>query len=489
MTRIRPRVRRTKVRPRRYLQRGVPRRWRYRLAPGTTQARHPSRSYDLWLGFRRVLWSPGLWTGALVVAAIAREWSWAAAAGALAVLARLAWSPERPPAEGLDPPYDVSSRDFDRSLAGATGAPFLPGNRIEILHNGDAFYPAMLADIARARRSVVLEGYIYWAGAVGSTFAEALAGRASDGVVVKVLLDAIGSATIGDEILKTLEQGGVQVAWYNPIRWYTLERTNHRTHRKSLIVDGEVAYTGGAGIADVWAGDAQDAEHWRDLQVRIEGSGARPLMTGFATNWLMTTGELIVGEAFFPDVPGRGDACVQTLLSSPVSGASTLRMLYYLSLACASQEILIASPYFVPDPSAIGLLTSASRRGVAVTVLVSTSTADTWLARHNSVRLFGPLLEAGVRIHEYTKTLLHYKAMIVDGRWATVGTCNFDNRSFALNEESNISWREPALVAELDRAVRADLATAREITLEDWRRRGWVTRSQEVVASLFQDQV
>jgi cardiolipin synthase len=436
-----------------------------------------------------MLWSPGLWTAALIAAAAWKEWAWAATAGGLAIFTRLAWSPERPPAERLDPDYEVASPVFVHSLVGTTGTPFSPGNKVTILNNGDAFYPAMLVDIAHAQRSVTLEGYIYWAGRIGTTFATALAERSRQGINVKVLLDAVGSATIGSEILEILESGGVELAWYNPIRWYTLERSNHRTHRKSLIIDGVVAYTGGAGIADHWTGNAQDPLHWRDQLVRVEGPGALPLQTGFATNWLETTGELISGSAFFPEPRDRGQASVQTLLSSPVGGASSLRMLYYLSLACASRAVLIANPYFVPDPTAIDLLLDACRRGVTVTILLSGQSNDSWLARQNSVRLYGRLLAAGVHIHEYLPTMLHYKAMVVDDCWATVGTCNFDNRSFALNEESNVSWREPALVAEIERVIREDLTHARQPTLEDWRRRGWWTRSQEVLASFFQDQV
>ncbi|NOT46109.1 MAG: cardiolipin synthase B [Acidobacteria bacterium] len=467
----------------------MPRRWRYRLAPEGERERHRSRSRDAWLAFRRTLWSPGLWTWALILALVFQWWGAAIGAGFVTVLTRLARSPERPPAEGLDPHHAVCTRMFVHNLAGATGAPLLPGNTVELLNNGDAFYPRMLADIAAATSSISFEGYIYWAGSIGTRFATALAERSREGVTVKVLLDAVGSAMVGDEILSILESGGVQVAWYNPIRWYTLERTNHRTHRKSLILDGRIAYTGGAGIADQWLGNAEDTDHWRDLHVRVDGPAAGPLQTGFATSWLMTTGELVNGPLFFPPPKAPGDVDVQTLLGSPGSGASTLRMLYYLSLASAWRDVLIANPYFVPDPIARDLLVGARRRGARVTVLVSGDTNDSWLARHNSVRLYGPLLAEGIRIFEYQPTMLHYKAMVVDGCWATVGTCNFDNRSFALNEESNVSWHDTALVRALEATIREDLARAREITLDAWQHRGWPARAQELVASILQDQV
>ena len=225
----------------------------------------------------------------------------------------------------------VCSEAFVDSIVGATGAPFVPGNRLTVLNNGDEFYPAMLDAIHAAQRSVTIEAYIYWAGEIGLVFARALAERASSGVSVKILLDAVGSATIGTEILTTLEKGGCQLAWFHPIHWYTIGRFNHRTHRKTLVVDGRTGFTGGAGIADHWSGHAQDQDHWRDMQVRIEGPGVVPLQTGFMTNWLETTGELLSGPAYFPATPRVGDVPLQTIMSSPSIGSSAARTLYYCS--------------------------------------------------------------------------------------------------------------------------------------------------------------
>ena len=219
----------------------------------------------------------------------------------------------------------------------------------------------MLEAIRGARRSITIEAYIYWRGEIGLEFAQAIAERAKAGVPVKLLLDAVGSATIGDEILKVLEDGGCQLAWFNPIGWYTLDRFNYRTHRKSLIIDGCLAFTGGAGIADHWRGCAQDPEHWRDMQIRIEGPGAIPLQTGFAQNWLRTTGELVSGPEFFHLPEPAGDAAVMTVLSSPSAGASPVRTLYYLAIASARRSILIANPYFVPDQVAVDALRAALR--------------------------------------------------------------------------------------------------------------------------------
>jgi cardiolipin synthase len=213
-----------------------------------------------------------------------------------------------------------------------------------------------------------------------------------------------------------------------------------------------------------------------------------PLQTGFAQNWLETTGELITGPVFFPELSDGGRVPVQTILSSPSTGASAARTLYYLSIVCARKSIEITNPYFVPDQAAIDILIDAKKRGVSVTVLVTGIHNDNWLARHNSVRLYGPLLEGGVRLFEYNRTMLHQKTMVIDGRWATIGTTNFDNRSFALNEESNVSFDDPALVKKLQRTFEEDVARAEPVTLEHWRRRGVLARAQELVASLFVEQ-
>ncbi|MGH9163880.1 MAG: phospholipase D-like domain-containing protein, partial [Vicinamibacteraceae bacterium] len=389
----------------------MPRRWRRRLLPDPRHQR-PRWHESWWRRCRRVLWAWWLWAGVAFLA-VAINASWLAfVCGLLAVLLHLATPAEgRPPVFGLDHIFDVASPEFIQSLEGATGVPFVDGNSVRLLDNGDAFYPAMLRAIRSARRSVTMEMYIFWASDCGTTFAEALAERARHGIPVKILLDAIGSATVGDRILKILEDGGCHVGWYNPIHWYTLGRFNNRTHRKTLVVDGRMAFTGGAGIADQWRGNAQDAEKWRDLQVSIEGPAATQLQTGFAQSWLKSTGELVSGEEFFPRLMSRGPVGVQALLGSPGGGASTIRVLYYLAIVSARRSLEIANPYFVPDEAATTLLKEAKRRGVRVRILVSGIRTDVWLARHNSVRLFGRLLREGIEIYEYHRTMLHHKIM------------------------------------------------------------------------------
>jgi len=334
-----------------------------------------------------------------------------------------------------------------------------------------------------------MEAYIYWKGEVGKQFAQALADRARAGAKVKLLLDAVGSSTIGKEILEILDSAGCEVAWYNPARWGTVGRYNHRTHRKSLIIDGHTAFTGGAGIADHWTGHAQDPQHWRDIEIRIDGPGAVPLQTGFAQNWLNTTGELVSGPAFFPTIKPIGNVAVQTVLSSPEIGSSAVRILYYLAIVSSQKKLYIANAYFLPDNAAIDILIEAKKRGVDVKLVVPGAHNDMWIARHGSVRSYGKLLESGVEIYEYQPTMLHQKLMIVDTAWLTIGTTNFDNRSFALNEESNVCVYDRTLAEELEHTFLEDVRASKRVRLEEWRKRGLKTRVQGFIASFLKEQI
>jgi cardiolipin synthase A/B len=396
---------------------------------------------------------------------------------------------EAPPRYGLDHEFPIDAPEFLTTITGATGVAFTQGNRLDLLNNGDEFYPVMLRDIAAAQASITVEAYIYWEGEIGRVFAEALARRARSGVRVKILLDAVGSSSIGRDILDTLQSGGCQIAWYNPIHWYTIGRFNNRTHRKSLIIDGRVGFTGGAGIADHWLGHAQDMDHWRDMQIRLEGPAVIPLQTGFGQNWLERTRELVSGPLYYPALEPAGPHAAMTIMSSPVTGASTVRTMYYLSIICARRTLFIANPYFVPDPAAIDTLIEARQRGVDVKIMVAGKKNDNWLARHNSVRLYGRLLNAGIEIYEYRRTMLHHKTMVVDGIWATIGTTNFDSRSFAHNEESNVCFHDATLVREMEDTFREDLEACTRIEIAAWRHRGLFARAQELLAAFFQEQV
>ena len=481
-----PPLRRPHSRP---WRRTVPKHWRYRLAPDPLK-RRPKGMLRFWTRARRLLWSWWPWAAVFLYAMVHDKWGWAIGTGAMALISYLIAPMEFPPRYGLDHEFSVGDEEFLPTMAGATGVPFAYGNRLDILNNGDAFYPAMLGEIRGAQLSITIEAYIYWAGEIGQQFAEALAAKGREGIKVKILLDAVGSSTIGTDILTTLESGACQLAWYNPMRWYSLGRYNHRTHRKSLIIDGRIAFTGGAGIADHWKGNAEDPEHWRDTQIRLEGAGVTPLQTGFAQNWLQTTGELISGPLYYPPhaLPA-GPLAVQTIMSSPEIGASTVRTMYYLSIICARKSIYIANPYFVPDEAAIDALVDAKKRGVDVRIMVSGIRNDNWLARQNSVRLFGPILRAGIEILEYNRTMLHHKTMVVDAIWATIGTTNFDNRSFAYNEENNVCFFDAQIACAMHETFLADLAGCERMTLDGWQRRGAGRRVGEVIAAFLQEQI
>src|SRR5688572_13902838 len=457
--------RRPRLRLRRHLRRRVPRRWRAGLHQHP-KARRQIGVRTAWAKVRQIVFAWWVWAITAVAALVYDNWGWAIGTGLMAGFSFLAWPREVPPRVGLDHEFCVDDDEFLTTIVGSTGIPFFEGNAVEILNNGDEFYPAMLKSIAQAQCSITVEAYIYWAGDVGKRFAQALAARAKAGIGVKILLDAVGSSTVGDEILEILEQGGCQLAWFNPASLFSIGRLNHRTHRKSLIIDGRLAFTGGAGIADHWMGHAQDRDHWRDIQIRIDGPAVMPLQTGFAQNWLQATGEVITGFEFYPPMEEpAGKLAVQTILSSPETGASTARTFYYLSIAAARRTIDIANPYFVPDQGAIDLLVAAKRRGVQVRIMVAGIYNDNFMARQNSVRLYGPLLKAGIQIYEYNHTMLHQKTMVVDGLWSTVGTTNFDNRSFAHNEENNVCVCHSGLAKELEDIFTADIKGCDLITL------------------------
>ncbi len=473
---------------RRWLKPRVPKEQLHRLAPPRPQPQ-PLGLVDYWERARRLIRAWWLWLAAALLFYVLDDWRAALIAGALSFVFYHTSANSHPALYALEPGFDTGSSDFRRTMAGMTGMPLVEGNSIALYNNGDEFYPAMLEAIDSARASITLEQFIFLDSLVGRRFAEALAERARDGVLVKILVDAIGSSTLGEEILQILEAGGCQLAWFRPIRWYTLNRANLRTHRKSLIIDGRVAFTGGAGLADHWLGTASGPEEWRDMEIRVTGPAVAVQQSGFAQNWLLATGEILSGPQFFPAPEAAGDLEVQTILSSPSTGACAAATMHLIAIQCARRYLHIANPYFIPGARLIDMLRRACQRGVSVKLMVAGRHNDTWWARQNSLRLYGKLLEAGVEIYEFLPTMLHQKTMVVDGVWATVGTANFDNRSFALSEETNICFQDPALVEALDATFQADLESCERIRLEEWRKRGPAQRVKELAAALIEDQV
>ncbi len=383
----------------------------------------------------------------------------------------------------IDAFYPVEDPQFVHVMGVLLGPPVVPGNRYRALLNGDEIFPAMLEGIRGAQHSVTFETYIYWSGDIGQAFADALAERARAGVKVHVLLDWVGSGRMSDRLLDQLRESGAQIERYHPPSWFGLGRLNNRTHRKLLIVDGKVGFTGGVGIADEWTGHAQDPAHWRDTHFRFEGPVVAQAQAAFMDNWMKTSGVVFHGTDYFPrseplpddgrtdDGSADGIGIAQIFSGSPNEGSGSMELMYLLAIQSAVRSIHLSSSYFVPDRSAVRELVEARKRGVDVQIIVPGAHIDTGAVRRASKHMWGPLLEAGVAIHEYQPTMFHVKVMIVDAYMVSVGSTNFDDRSFHLNDESNLNIYDRSFAERQVAVFEADLAHARRITWRAWKRR------------------
>jgi cardiolipin synthase A/B len=398
-------------------------------------------------------------------------------------------SPDQPIDRPVPHAYGVRDPQFRRTMNQLLGRPIVPGNRVTALLNGDEAFPAMLAAIRSARQSVDLESYIFVSGEVATEFTDALAERARAGVPVHVIVDWLGSKKIDEKLVDRMRSAGITVVKYRPLRWYTLDRFNNRTHRKLLIVDGRVAFTGGIGIDEMYRGHAQDKEHWRDSQFRIEGPAVAEMQAVFLDNWLETDHPLLDGPAYFPALDSVGPELCQAVLSSPGGGTENLRLMFMLAIASAERSILISNAYFVPNTLAVEMLVTARRRGVDVEIIVPGPVSDAKLVERASRAKWGPLLEAGVKIYEYQPTMFHTKVTVVDDYWVSVGSTNFDNRSFRLNDEANLNVLDDAFGREQGEVFARDRARARQVTLEEWRRRPITERLQELVGRMMRHQL
>jgi cardiolipin synthase len=383
----------------------------------------------------------------------------------------------------------VGDPGFFREMGNLLGPPLVGGNRIDTLSNGDEIFPSMLAAIRGAKKSITFETYIYWSGQVGKWFTDALAERARSGVRVHLLIDWVGSGRMDAAQLARMEDAGVEVERYHPIHWYTLDRLNHRTHRKTLVVDGVIGFTGGVGIADKWLGNAQDPEHWREAHFRVEGPVVAQMQATFLDNWLKTRGELLHGDDYFPPIAPAGESYAQMFRSSSRGGAESVRLMYLMSIADARRSIRIANSYFVPDDLAVRALADARRRGVSVEIIVPGEHTDTEIVRKASGSLWGELLAAGVDIYEYRPTMYHCKVMVVDESWVSVGSTNFDERSFRLNDEANLNVYDPVFARQQVAIFEQDKAASQRITLEQWAQRPWTERMLEKAAGLLRSQL
>ena len=389
----------------------------------------------------------------------------------------------------IRPLYGISDPQFLRSMGTLLGPSIQDGNRVQGLLNGDEIFPAMLEAIRSARRTITFETYIYWSGRIGEEFADALSERARAGVKVHLLVDWVGSGKMDARLLQRMTADGVLVRKFHPLRWYNLSRMNNRTHRRLLVVDGRIGFTGGVGIADIWLGHAEDERHWRDSHFRLEGPAVGQMQAAFMDHWMTTEGEVLHGEEYFPEAQPAGDAPAQVFSSSPGEGSESVRLMVLLSIASARESLRISAAYFVPDDLAVETIVAARKRGVTVEIVVPGTKIDTKIVRQASRARWGELLDAGVEIYEYQPTMFHCKVMIVDDVWVSVGSTNFDNRSFRLNDEANLNVFDRDLASAQVAAFEADKARARLVTRERWQRRPWTERIVEHAAALLRSQL
>jgi cardiolipin synthase len=389
----------------------------------------------------------------------------------------------------IPPAEPVTHPQFRRTLGALVGDPFLPGNRVVELRNGVEILPAMLEAIRSAQRTVTFETYIYWTGMVGRQFTDALAERARAGVRVHVLVDWVGSATRRGELLDELEAAGAEVGLYRPPRMRHLPGLNNRTHRKILVVDGRLGFLGGAGVADHWLGNADRREHWRESQFLVEGPVVGQLQSTFMDNWLETRGEVLQSEDYFPALAPAGEALAQALRSSPDDGAEAIRLVYLLAIGAARRSVLIGNSYFLPDRLLVDSLVAARGRGVRVEVLVPGPVTDVQVVNWASSGTWGPLLEAGVAVYEYMPTMYHCKVLVVDEALVSVGSANFDSRSFRRDDEANLNVIDSTLARRLVQSFEEDKARSRPVSMATWRQRGLPQRMRERLASLLAPQL
>lgn len=385
--------------------------------------------------------------------------------------------------------YALEDPRFLQELGVLLGPAFVAGNRAQALLNGDAIFPSMLEAIRGAQKTITFETYIYWSGDIGQAFASALAERARHGVKTHVLLDWVGSAKIEESLLDEMRAAGVQIQKYHPPHWSHLGRLNNRTHRKLLVVDGRVGFTGGVGIAPEWTGNAQDPEHWRDSHFRIEGPVVAQLQAVFLDNWIKVTGDVLHGPDYFPPLTPVGDHAAQMFSSSPSGGSEGMHLMYLLAISAASRSIDLSAAYFIPDTLTSRALEAAMARGVRVRVVVPGEHIDSETVRGASRAQWGPLLAAGAVIAEYAPTMYHCKVLVVDELLVSVGSTNFDNRSFRLNDEATLNIVSRSFAQQQTAVFEADLAQSRRISYAQWAERPMREKLVEWFSGLIASQL
>ena len=373
--------------------------------------------------------------------------------------------------------YPVRSGEFRRTISHLLGPPIVDGNHIDTLLNGDQIFPAMLEAIKGARESITFETYVYWGGDIGKQFADALSERARAGVEVRAIIDWLGAMYIDDSYLKEMKDAGVdinlyhKVRWFNPFRWKEILDIENRTHRKILVVDGKIGFTGGVGIADEWAGNAESPEHWRDTHYRITGPVVLQLQSAFLDNWLEIGGQVLQGDKYFPEVRAMGHEPAQAFKGSPLEATQDVELMYRLAFAAAEHSIKITNAYFLPDDGTIKALKQAARRGVEIEIIVPGKHLDTKGVKTASPGLWGKLLKAGIKIYQYEPTMIHCKVLVVDDYFSSIGSTNFDNRSFRLNDEVNVNVLSEEFSRKQSRIFDEDRKHSKQVTYDDWKHR------------------
>jgi len=381
--------------------------------------------------------------------------------------------------------YDTNDPQFRRSLGVLLGPPLVEGNKVEVLLNGDQIFPAMLKAIREAQHTITFETYIYWSGSIGREFTEALAERARAGVKVHVLLDWIGSMKVSNAEMEQMRSAGVELHRYHKPVWWKLARLNNRTHRKLLIADGRIGFTGGVGIADKWRGHGQDEDHWRDTHFRVEGPVVGQMQAVFNDNWTKATGTVLDGDAYFPALKHEGESAAQMFSSSITGGSESMHLMYLMAITAARHTIHLSNAYFVPDDLAVRALVAAAKRGVDVRIITPGKIIDSDVVRAASRERWGELLAAGIRIAEYQPTMYHVKALVVDSLLVSVGSTNFDSRSFSLNDEANLNVLDPVFARQQDAVFEDDWRRAKPVSLQQWENRPLYDKAAGKLAGLI----
>ncbi|MEX3789092.1 cardiolipin synthase [Paraburkholderia sp. BR14374] len=389
--------------------------------------------------------------------------------------------------------YKSEDPQFLRSMGLLLGPPVVPGNRFEMLLNGDQIFPSMLEGIRSARETITFETFIYWSGEIGEQIARALADKAHEGIAVHVLLDWVGCSKMDRRYLQLLREAGAEVVKFHKPHWTGLGRMNDRTHRKLLVIDGRIGFTGGVGIAPEWTGHAQDEKHWRDTHFRLTGPAVAHMQAVFMDNWIKATGNVLHGPRYFPHIDaepkGEGESFAHMFSSSPSGGSDDMQLMYLMAITAATRNLQLASAYFVPDKLTINAIVEAAKRGVKVQIVTPGKRIDTHTVREASRACWGDLLKAGVEIYEYHPTMFHCKLLVVDEYLVSVGSTNFDNRSFKLNDEANLNIYDRAFARQQTAAFNDDIAKSKRITLEAWTRRSFAEKVVEKFVRLLDTQL